>query len=240
MKKENMRKMLFVLGKEHCLDVMICVYKNGWQTASQVARDLNIHIATAVKYLSELYELGLVDRRIKKGKTREAFEYQLKNPKIKIEVDVSQLMSKSIQPGNKPLVLFSILYTILMKSRKVVGHSVDNFVSGRFQGLKNSEKEVVMNSLMIDGDLEDAKNIFLKNLNGKAITEEKSNEVINVLTELINCVIEHYETRLGHHSAEALVEVTMKKVIRSFGIDIIESSNILNTLPYDYFSKWRK
>jgi len=240
MKKENMRKMLFVLGKEHCLDVMICVYKNGWQTASQVARDLNIHIATAVKYLSELYELDLVDRRVKKGKTREAYEYQLKNPKIKIEFDISQLMSKNIQPGNKPLVLFSILYIILMKSRKVVGHSVDNFVTGKFENLKNSEKQVVMDSLMIDGDLEDAKDIFLKNLNGKAISEEKCNEVVGVLTELINCVIKHYESRLGHHSAESLVDVTMKKVIRSFGGDITEGGNILGNLPYDYFRKWRR
>ena len=62
MNKEDMKRMLFVLGKEHCLDVMINVYKNDWQTASEVARDLNIHIATAVKYLTELYELGLVNR----------------------------------------------------------------------------------------------------------------------------------------------------------------------------------
>ena len=94
MKKEDIRKMLFILGKEHCLDVMINLYKNDWQTASQVARDLKIHIATAVKYLSELHELGLVDRWLKQGKTREVFEYRLKSPKIKIELDISQLMSK--------------------------------------------------------------------------------------------------------------------------------------------------
>lgn len=80
--------MLFVLGKKHCLDVMISLYKNGWQTASEVAADLKIHIATAVKYLSELHELGLVDRQIKMGITREAYEYQLKNPKIEIEIDI--------------------------------------------------------------------------------------------------------------------------------------------------------
>ena len=95
MKKEDMRRMLFVLGKEHCLDVMIYLYKNDWQTASQVARGLKIHIATAVKYLSELHELDFLDRRLKKGKTRESFEYQLKNPKINIELDISQLMSEN-------------------------------------------------------------------------------------------------------------------------------------------------
>ena len=234
MKKEDLRRMLFVLGKEHCLDVMICVYKNGWQTASQVARDLNIHIATAVKYLSELHELDFVDRRIKKGKTREAYEYHLKTPKIKIELDISQLMDKSSQADKKPLVLFSILYTILMKSRKVVGHSVDTYVNGRFEDMENSEKKVVMDLLLFDGDLEDAKDIFIKNINGSVITQEKFNEVISVLSDIINWVIEHYESRLGHHSTESLVEVTMNKVIRSFGGDIISDNKVLNTLPYDY------
>lgn len=91
MKKEDIKKMLFVLGKVHCLDVMINLYKNDWQTASEVADDLKIHIATAVKYLSELHELGLVGRRVKRSKTREAYEYQLKNPKIIIELDISEL-----------------------------------------------------------------------------------------------------------------------------------------------------
>jgi predicted transcriptional regulator len=240
MKKEEMRKMLFVLGKEHCLDVMISVHKNGWQTASQVARDLNIHIATAVKYLSELYELGLVDRRVKKGKTREAYEYQLKNPKVKIEFDVGSLMSKSVQTGEKPLVLFSILFTILLKSRKVVGRSVDTYVNGRFADLDGSEKQVVMDSLLFDGDLEDAKNFFQKSLNGVTASEERCNKLVITLTDLIIGVIEHYESRLGPHSTESLVDVTMRKVITTFGGEIIEGSNILNTLPYDYFGKWRR
>lgn len=240
MKKEDMRRLLFVLGKEHCLDVMICVYKNGWQTASEVARELNIHIATAVKYLTELHELGMVNRRLKRGKTREAFEYQLKSPKIKIEFDVGNLIRKNVSADSKPLVLFSILFTILMKSRKVVGRSVDSFVNGRFESLKNSEKQVVMESLKFDGDLEDAKNRFQKNLNGLLVSEKNCHDVIETLTELINSVIEHYESRLGQHSTESLVDVTMRKVITTFGGDIIEDANILSTLPFTYFGKWRR
>ena len=164
MEKKNIRKILFVLGKEHCLDVMINVYKNGWQTASEVAKDLDLHIATAVKYLSELHELGLMNRRKKRGKTREAFEYQLTTSKIKIEFDVNSLMGKKTKADSKPLVLFSVLFTMLMKSRKVVGHSVDVFVNGRFEKLQNGEKDLVMDSLMFEGDLEDARNFFQKNL----------------------------------------------------------------------------
>ncbi len=239
MKKEDMKRMLFVLGKEHCLDVMICVYNNDWQTASEVARDLNIHIATAVKYLSELHELGLVNRRVKRGKTREAFEYQVKNPKVKIEFDISTLIVKSIKSDKKPLILFAILYTILFKSRKVVGPSVDSFVNGKFADIKNSEKQVVKNALMFEGDLEDAKDYFLQNLNGSTSSEEKCEEVADILTELINVVVRHYESRLGPHSTESLVDVTMKKVIATLGGELISGSNILSTLPYDYFGKWR-
>jgi predicted transcriptional regulator len=239
MKKESIRKLLFVLGKEHCLDVMINLHKNEWQTASEVARDLHIHIATAVKYLSELHELGLVNRRVKRGKTRVAFEYQIKNPRVKIEFDLASLMAKKSRADNKPLVLFSILFTMLLKSRRVVGHSVDSFVNGRFDRLQNNEKYIVMESLLFEGDLEDAKNYFLKNLNGGALTEEKCSDVVTTLTELINSVIEHYENQLGHHSTESLIDVSMKKVITVLGGELIEDSSVLSTLPFDYFGKWR-
>ncbi len=238
MKKENLRKMLFVLGKEHCLDVMINVYKNDWQTASEVARDLRIHIATAVKYLSELHELGFLNRRIKRGKTREAFEYQLRDPKVLIEFDVTSLTGKRLRAEEKPLVLFSILRTLLLKSRKVVGQSVDDFMNGRFEKLENGEKHMVMNSLLFDGELEDAKDFFQDNLKGLAPTDKRCEDVVKALTELINSVIEHYEFKVGHHSAESLVDVSMMKVISVLGGEIMEDSSVLSTLPDHYFEKW--
>ncbi|UCF08439.1 MAG: helix-turn-helix transcriptional regulator [Thermoplasmata archaeon] len=240
MDKESIRRLLFVLGKEHCLDVLINVHKKDWQTASEVARDLNIHIATAVKYLTELHELGLVNRRVKRGKTREAFEYQVKNQNIRIEFELTQLMDRKPAPDNKPLVLFAILHTIFVKSRKVVGASVESFVNGRFERLKNGEKNIVMDSLLFEGDLEDANRFFLKSLNGITLTKKRCDDVVLALTELINSVIEHYEARLGSHSTESLIDVTMKKVITTLGGDVITDSSVLSTLPYDYFGKWRK
>jgi predicted transcriptional regulator len=238
MKKEDIRRMLFVLGKEHCLDVMINLNKNGWQTASEVARDLNIHIATAVKYLSELYELDLVDRRVKRGKTRKAFEYVIRDPKVRIEFDLSNLRARPVAPGERPLVLFSILFTILMKSRKVVGQSVDNYVDDKFQSLENIEKNLVWDCLRFDGDLEDAKNFFERNLNSLGLDEQKSEEVIGILRDLISMVIQHYESRLGPHSTQSLVEVTMDKVFHVLETESMDYSNVLDCLPQDYFSKW--
>jgi len=240
MDKESIRRLLFVLGKEHCLDVLINVHNNGWQTASEVASDLNIHIATAVKYLTELHELNLVNRRVERGKTREAFEYQVKNQNIRIEFELNSLLEPKLSPDNKPLVLFAILFTMFLKSRRVVGHTVDEFVNGRFERLKNGEKNIVMDSLLFDGDLEDANTFFLEHLNGISLTKKRCDDVVGALTELINSVIEHYETRLGQHSTESLVDVTMKKVMDTLGGDVIQDSSVLSTLPYDYFGKWRR
>jgi predicted transcriptional regulator len=236
--KDDLRRLLFVLGKEHCLDVMINLYKNEWQTASSVAKDLNLHVATAVKYLSELHELGLVNRRIKRGRTRDAFEYSLRTQNIRIEIEIETLIENKSKPDGKPLVLFGILFILLAKSKKVIGNSMDTIFETGFERLVNGEKNIVLDSLMFDGDMEDAADEFLRNLNGSALTEERCEEVVNALSALIEIIIAHYESRFGHHSTESLVDVTMNKVIGIIGAGKIESGDMLSSLPYDYFGKW--
>jgi DNA-binding HxlR family transcriptional regulator len=238
MDKNDLRFMLYVLGKEHSLDIIINLYKNGWQTASEVARDLGIHIATAVKYLSELHELGLVTRQEKKGRTRTTFEYKYRKQVISIEFELNNLQKEPPRPEYKPLVLFAILYTIFVKSRKVIGPTVDALVNLRFKKLRNGEKKLVMDSLMAKSDLEDAKDLFLKNLNGRALTEERCRDVVNALTEIIDCVVAHYEIRLGYHSTVSLVDVTMEKVINVVGKDLTGTSGVLDSLSNHYFEKW--
>ena len=179
-----------------------------------------------------------MSRRIRNGRGRKAFEYKLKSPKIEIDMDIESFIRKKPSADSKPTALFSILYTLLSKSRRVLGHSVDDFINSRFDNLGNGEKHIVMNSLMFDGDLEDAKNFFLKSLNGRGLTEERSMDVVSVLEELIDMLIELYEEREGHYSTESLIDVTMVKVIRVLGDDLFEEGSILSTLPSVYFGKW--
>jgi hypothetical protein len=61
---------------------------------------------------------------------------------------------------------------------------------------------------------------------------------MNILRELIDSVIEHYESKEGHRSTRSLIDVTMMKVIRVLGGDLIEDSKVFSVLPYDYFEKW--
>lgn len=231
--------MLYILGKEHSLDVMMNLHQHGWQTASEVARDLDIHIATAVKYLSELHELGLVNRRVRRARTRKAFEYQCEKEFIRIEFKLDALHGEIPRSYHGPLVLFSILYTILKKSRKVMGPNLDSLMRLRFKRLENGEKRIIMDSLNVKDDLEGAKDHFLKNLNGRALTEERGRDVVSALTELISYVIKQYESRLGHRSTKSLVDVSMEKVIDVMGADIVENSGFFDSLPYNYFENWR-
>jgi hypothetical protein len=125
-----------------------------------------------------------------------------------------------------------------MKSRKVVGQSVDNFVDGKFQTLENTEKNLVWDSLHCEGDLEDARENFQRNIEHLALSDDQCEELVGVLSDLIKVVIEHYESRLGPHSTRSLVEVTMNKVMGLLEPNFMDFSNILNILPSDYFGKW--
>ncbi len=90
MSEKEFKRKAYVLGKEHTLDVMKYLHSNGWAKSSTVAKHCGLHIATASKYLEELHEIGLVDSRVGKGRTRKVVEYRLKDPKIELSMDISK------------------------------------------------------------------------------------------------------------------------------------------------------
>lgn len=92
--KEQFRRAAFVLGKDHCLDIVETLYLKKWATATEVAEELNIHTATAVKYLSELYEIGIAKKRTRTGKYKDAPEYKLINPEIKLTLNFEKIIAE--------------------------------------------------------------------------------------------------------------------------------------------------
>lgn len=56
-----------------------------WHLASEVARELNIHITTASKFLHRLSDLTLLEHRPRDNRT---FEYRLPSPRLRFEVDL--------------------------------------------------------------------------------------------------------------------------------------------------------
>lgn len=94
MNKEQFQRAAFVLGKEHCIDVVENLYLREWSTATEIAEELKIHTATAVKYLTELHEIGIVEKRTREGKYKDAFEYRLINPEINLTLNFEKIIAE--------------------------------------------------------------------------------------------------------------------------------------------------
>lgn len=230
--------MFFVLGKEHCLDVMASVHASGWSTASEVARDLNIHIATAVKYLSELNELELLKRRTRKGKTREAFEYRTKSSRIRVEVDLRGLNGDVPMEEDSSLTLFSILFLLLEKSRKVVGVQVDKFVHLELMELIDGHRLVLEESLKGGVPLTKAQERF-REVSGMWSGRPMETEMAQAISQITGSISGYIEQQLGPKSAHSIVDATMKKISVGDNGNAIPNG-IIDSLPEKYFSKWRE
>ena len=61
------REVMTALAREYCIDLLRELHGTGWSTASEVARNLGIHVATAMRKLSELEALQLLEKRVRAG-----------------------------------------------------------------------------------------------------------------------------------------------------------------------------
>ena len=82
-----------ILGKEHSIAVLEELFISPWSSASEIAQELSIHIATAVKYLEELRTGKIVEARLRKTKAREALEYRIIDPDINLNLNISKTVS---------------------------------------------------------------------------------------------------------------------------------------------------
>jgi len=83
-----------ILGKEHSIAILEELFIRPWSTASEIAQELSIHIATAVKYLEEFRTGKIVESRVRKTKVREALEYKITDPDINLNLNIFQIVSE--------------------------------------------------------------------------------------------------------------------------------------------------
>ena len=84
------RELCALLGNPTVADILRFIAGKDAPTASEVAHSLRIHVATAVKYLSALYDLNVLDREMRKTGRRPAYAYRLKSDTIRIEFSFSE------------------------------------------------------------------------------------------------------------------------------------------------------
>jgi hypothetical protein len=82
------RRVAALLAREKTGEILARLRSRPYLAASELARLEDIHVATAQRYLQELVETDLVGVRVRKGNTRPTQEYWVREPRIRIDIDL--------------------------------------------------------------------------------------------------------------------------------------------------------
>jgi hypothetical protein len=88
---DRTKRFAMVIGREMTGKILASIYINPYQSASDIARFFNIHIATAQKYLVEMRECGLLESRLRRNSNRPTEEYWLTSNKFDIAIDLENM-----------------------------------------------------------------------------------------------------------------------------------------------------
>lgn len=73
------------LAREYSIELLQELHARGWSSASELAREMGIHVATAMRKLAELEGLDLLEKRSRVGS--DVTEYHLSRPRFEIVLD---------------------------------------------------------------------------------------------------------------------------------------------------------
>lgn len=88
------KRLAQALSRPFAGEILASLYEKPYQSASDVARVLDIHVATSQKYLQELKECGVLAARGRKGVSRPTEEYWVASPRISIDIDFDRLITR--------------------------------------------------------------------------------------------------------------------------------------------------
>src|SRR5437773_5643285 len=109
------------LAREYCIDLLRELHGTGWSTASEVARNLGIHVATAMRKLAELEALGMVTDRTRDG--NDLTEYGLASSRIEIVIDLDSV-AKNASKGARDVARHTLVRE--RPNRNVVAEADEN------------------------------------------------------------------------------------------------------------------
>lgn len=149
--KEDIQHILSVLGAEGALDTLLCVRELEHATASEVAAEMGTHVATAVKRLTALHDIGLLDRRVRRGRTRSAQEYSLLSNSFGLDIDLNELAgAESAELGHGVYML--LLRDMARRFGRFSGRQEEEIVShwgiGDIEGLGMAEAAAIINDVL--------------------------------------------------------------------------------------------
>ncbi len=228
MNKKELQTSLSILGRERSLDIISVVVDRGWSTATEISHGLDMHVATAVKHLQDLESIGVLESRTRKGKTRSALEYDIKNSRIFYDIDIRSLGSQGEMEKDNDLHLSMVfLCEFSQRLMRFTGNTMGSLL-GSWK--KDLELEYdVMNYLETCIDTYEP---------GGAITPPGSSDKMDGLDHLqiIARVLELEENALGRSSLISLVNISLARAFKDMKIDGDGSNSSLYKLINEKYS----
>src|SRR3989442_13915736 len=76
-----------LLGGEHSLPILKYLLAGEWRIPSDVSPALDIHTTTASKFLAGMHAPGFLERRVRKSRTRSAYENRPTGTRVTLDLE---------------------------------------------------------------------------------------------------------------------------------------------------------
>lgn len=106
---------------------------------------MDIHTATAGTYLEELNEIGLLEKREGQGETRKVLEYRLRDPKIDLSCDISEMFKTDKEEGQDDQLYVSLLESFIDETKTIYGYIPEKVA--KEESLSSKKEESILDSI---------------------------------------------------------------------------------------------
>jgi len=207
MNKNELQKTLSVLGKEKSLDILSHISGNRWSTATEISNDMGIHVATAVKHLQDLEDVGILASRTRKGKTRSALEYDILKERFLLEIDIASLSDRTSAHGSNDIgSSLRFLVEFSRRLMKLTGNTAKSLL-GSWESDTNMDVDTrVMDYLKVSlNDLDKKDAGRPGSLLGDIVKHGQNTSILS----MVESVLEREERSLGHFSLRSLAKISL-------------------------------
>ncbi len=148
MEEKDFSGAVSLLSGEYGLAILRFLSAGDWRIASDVSRSLGIHTTTASKFLAGMHRAGVLERRVRKSRTRRTFEYRLPSPQISLTLDLA--------PGREPVrealdFYLDYVANVLAKTRRLGWPGIEAAFEARLSRSHGGLKEHLFTRILDGG-----------------------------------------------------------------------------------------
>jgi len=229
MEKNSFMKTIEALAGNFAFPILRTLNEKGWCIASDISKEIGIHITTASKHLSKLYEAGILERRLRDSKPRKAFEYRLLSPRIAVELDLRE--GGEEREGEIGAFYLSLLEGIVEKTKKLGCPFVEERILSLGQelekaaGFSNTKSETAFK----EKDLKTIRQLanFFANENSKESSSRRK-----VFLQFLKEVLAVCREEMGEVASKRILELSLKEASKGRE-ELIERFSLAKDLEKD-------